>query len=141
VNKTSAVIQMRPHDEGSDYGPDGVADPCADLAIAWLVRQHPRHDGPKAPWLKIKKCDRSVSKWEKELAVSASIEIAKDTLISGGVIFAVGALTGFLAQKIKIPAEVALMSICPSASGPINMPTIKDTATSHAIGNEGGSSS
>ena len=79
--------------------------------------------------------------WGKELAVSASNEIAKHTLISGGVILAVGTLTGFLAQKIKIPAEVALMSIRRSASGPIDMPTIRNIATSHAIGTEGRSSS
>ena len=34
---------------------------------------------------------------------SASLEIAKHTLLSGGLILTIGTLTGLLAQKIKIP--------------------------------------
>ena len=56
---------------------------------------------------------------------SASIEIAKHTLVSGGLILAIGTLTSLLAQKIKIP-DVALflivgMSIGPDALGLINI--------------------
>jgi potassium/hydrogen antiporter len=56
---------------------------------------------------------------------SAAIEIAKHTLLSGGLILAIGTLTGLLAQKIKIP-DVALflivgMAIGPEVSGLINI--------------------
>jgi potassium/hydrogen antiporter len=59
------------------------------------------------------------------LAVSASIEIAKHTLLSCGLILALGTLTGLLAQKIKIP-DVAMflivgMLIGPEALGLINI--------------------
>jgi len=59
------------------------------------------------------------------LEASASIEIAKHTLVSGGLILAIGTLTGLLAQKIKIP-DVALflivgMLIGPDALGLINI--------------------
>jgi potassium/hydrogen antiporter len=48
---------------------------------------------------------------------SAAIEIAKYTLLSGGLILAVGTITGLLAQKIKIP-DVALFLIVGMAIGP-----------------------
>ena len=56
---------------------------------------------------------------------SASIEIAKHTLLSGGIILAIGTVTGLLAQKIKIP-DVAVflivgISIGPKALGLINI--------------------
>jgi cell volume regulation protein A len=56
---------------------------------------------------------------------SASIEIAKHTLLSCGIILAIGIITGFLAQKIKIP-DVAIflvvgMAIGPEALGLINI--------------------
>ena len=56
---------------------------------------------------------------------SASIEIAKHTLLSGGLILAIGTITGLLAQKIKIP-DVAVflivgMAIGPEALGLINI--------------------
>jgi potassium/hydrogen antiporter len=59
------------------------------------------------------------------LDASASIEIAKHTLISGGLVLAIGTLTGLLAQKVKIP-DVALflvvgMLIGPAAFGVINI--------------------
>ena len=59
------------------------------------------------------------------MEASASIEIAKHTLVSGGLILAIGTLTGLLAQKIKIP-DVALflivgMLIGPDALGLINI--------------------
>jgi cell volume regulation protein A len=51
------------------------------------------------------------------LETSTSTEIAKHTLLSGGIILAIGTLTGLLAQKIKIP-DVALFLIVGVAIGP-----------------------
>jgi len=51
------------------------------------------------------------------LEASASIEIAKHTLISCGLILAIGTVTGLLAQKIKIP-DIALFLIVGMAIGP-----------------------
>jgi cell volume regulation protein A len=51
------------------------------------------------------------------LSASASIEIAKHTLLSGGLILAIGTITGLLAQKIKIP-DVAVFLIVGMAIGP-----------------------
>jgi potassium/hydrogen antiporter len=51
------------------------------------------------------------------LETSASIEIAKHTLISGGIILAIGTVTGLLAQKIKVP-DVAVFLIVGILIGP-----------------------
>jgi cell volume regulation protein A len=51
------------------------------------------------------------------LEASASIEIAKYTLLSCGLILAIGTLTAFVAQKIKIP-DVALFLIAGMLIGP-----------------------
>src|SRR5882757_115655 len=48
---------------------------------------------------------------------SASIEIAKHTLLSCGLILAIGTLAAFLAQKIRIP-DVALFLVAGIAIGP-----------------------
>jgi len=48
---------------------------------------------------------------------SAAIEIAKHTLLSGGLILAIGTITGLLAQKIKVP-DVALFLIVGILIGP-----------------------
>ena len=48
---------------------------------------------------------------------SAAIEIAKHTMLTGGLILAVGTVTGFVAQKIKIP-DVALFLIVGMLIGP-----------------------
>ncbi|HZT27449.1 MAG TPA: sodium:proton antiporter [Pseudolabrys sp.] len=48
---------------------------------------------------------------------SAAIELAKHTMISGGLILAVGTVTGFLAQKAKIP-DVALFLVVGMLIGP-----------------------
>jgi cell volume regulation protein A len=48
---------------------------------------------------------------------SASIEIAKHTLLSCGLVLAIGTLTGLLSQKIRIP-DVALFLIVGMAIGP-----------------------
>jgi cell volume regulation protein A len=48
---------------------------------------------------------------------SAAIEIAKHTLLSGGLILAIGTVTGFVAQKIKVP-DIALFLIVGMAIGP-----------------------
>ena len=49
--------------------------------------------------------------------VPASIEIAKHTLLSGGLILAIGTITGLLAQKINIP-DVAVFLIVGMLIGP-----------------------
>jgi potassium/hydrogen antiporter len=54
---------------------------------------------------------------ENDLESSTSIELAKHTLLSCGLILAIGTLTGLLAQKIKIP-DVALFLIVGLAIGP-----------------------
>ena len=51
------------------------------------------------------------------MEASAAIEIAKHTLLAGGVVLAVGVATGFLAQKIRIP-DVALFLVVGMAIGP-----------------------
>lgn len=48
---------------------------------------------------------------------SAAIEAAKHTLLSGGLILAVGTITGFVARKIKVP-DIALFLIVGMAIGP-----------------------
>ncbi|MGA7997901.1 MAG: cation:proton antiporter, partial [Bradyrhizobium sp.] len=59
------------------------------------------------------------------MEASASLEIAKHTLLSCGLILAIGTLTGLLAQKIRIP-DVAVflvvgMTIGPEALGLIDI--------------------
>ena len=54
---------------------------------------------------------------ENDLESSTSIELAKHTLLSCGLILAIGTLTGLLAQKIKIP-DVALFLFVGLAVGP-----------------------
>ena len=51
------------------------------------------------------------------MEASASIEIAKHTLLSGGLILAIGTLTGLLAQKIRIP-DVAVFLVVGMVIGP-----------------------
>lgn len=48
---------------------------------------------------------------------SAAIEIAKHTLLSGGLILAIGTLTGFVAQKVRVP-DIALFLLVGMAIGP-----------------------
>jgi len=48
---------------------------------------------------------------------SAAIEIAKHTLLSGGLILAIGTITGFVARQIKVP-DIALFLIVGMAVGP-----------------------
>src|ERR1039457_6114599 len=48
---------------------------------------------------------------------SASIEIAKHTLLSCGLILAIGTLTGLLAQKIRVP-DVAVFLVVGMGIGP-----------------------
>ncbi len=59
------------------------------------------------------------------MEVPAAFEVAKHTLLSGGLILAIGTLTGLLAQKVKIP-DVAVfllvgMLIGPETLGLINI--------------------
>jgi potassium/hydrogen antiporter len=51
------------------------------------------------------------------LEASTSIEIAKHTLQSAGLILAIGIITGLLAQKIKVP-DVAVFLVVGMAIGP-----------------------
>ena len=51
------------------------------------------------------------------MEASASLEIAKHTLLSCGLILAVGTLTGLVAQKIRIP-DVAVFLVVGMAIGP-----------------------
>jgi potassium/hydrogen antiporter len=51
------------------------------------------------------------------MEASASLEIAKHTLLSCGLILAIGTLTGLLAQKIRIP-DVAVFLVAGLAIGP-----------------------
>jgi cell volume regulation protein A len=51
------------------------------------------------------------------LETSASIEIARHTLLSCGLILAVGTVTGLLAQKIRVP-DVAVFLVAGIAIGP-----------------------
>jgi len=55
--------------------------------------------------------------WGEEVEASSAIEIAKQTLFSGGLILAIGTVTGFVAQKCKIP-DVAVFLIVGIAIGP-----------------------
>jgi len=48
---------------------------------------------------------------------SSTIEIAKHTLLSGGIILAVGTVTGFVARKLKVP-DIVLFLIVGMAIGP-----------------------
>jgi cell volume regulation protein A len=62
------------------------------------------------------------------VGASASLEIARHTLLSCGLILAIGTLTGLLAQKIRIP-DVAVflvvgMAIGPRALGLIDIPAV-----------------
>ncbi|HXD45264.1 MAG TPA: sodium:proton antiporter [Pseudolabrys sp.] len=69
------------------------------------------------------------------MEASPAIELAKHTLMSGGIILAVGTLTGFFAQKIKIP-DVALFLIVGMLIGPdvIGLVSIKaDSALNQII--------
>src|SRR5437870_1140649 len=51
------------------------------------------------------------------MEAASSIEIAKHTLLSGGVILTVGTVTGFLAQKLRIP-DVAVFPLVGMLIGP-----------------------
>src|SRR6266852_5602572 len=48
---------------------------------------------------------------------SASVEVAKHTLMTGGLILAVGTVTGLIAQKIRIP-DVAVFLVAGMLIGP-----------------------
>ena len=72
---------------------------------------------------------------QKELEGVTSIEVAKHTLLSGGLILAIGTLTGFMARKIRVP-DVALfllvgMAVGPDVSGLIDIKA--DSALSQII--------
>ncbi|MBR0848501.1 cation:proton antiporter [Bradyrhizobium diazoefficiens] len=58
-----------------------------------------------------------------------SIELAKETLLSGGLILAIGILTAFVAQKIRVP-DVALFLVVGMAVGPAALGLIEVKADS-----------
>jgi potassium/hydrogen antiporter len=55
--------------------------------------------------------------WGKQLEPSAAVEVAKHTLMSGGLILAVGTVTGLVARRAKIP-DVAVFLIVGMLIGP-----------------------
>ncbi|MEA2819346.1 MAG: potassium/hydrogen antiporter, partial [Bradyrhizobium sp.] len=69
------------------------------------------------------------SKKENQLEASASLEIAKHTLLSCGLILAIGTLTALAAQKIKIP-DVAIFLVVGMLIGPAAMGLIDIKADS-----------
>src|ERR1700687_331565 len=87
-------------------------------------RQQPRGgvpsaDAPDHPRLRIA-LDRGgcrETKATSKLEASASLEIARHTLLSCGLILAIGTLAGLLAQKIRIP-DVAVFLVAGIAIGP-----------------------
>jgi potassium/hydrogen antiporter len=60
---------------------------------------------------------------------SAAIELAKQTLLSAGLVLAIGIVTGLLAQKIKIP-DVAVFLVAGIAVGPAGLGWINIKADS-----------
>src|SRR6202166_4148060 len=72
------------------------------------------------PWIRFLRCrfhgiDRLA--FDRGVETSASLEIAKHTLLSCGLILAVGTLAGLLAQKIRIP-DIAVFLVAGIAIGP-----------------------
>ena len=63
------------------------------------------------------------------METSAAIEIAKQTLLSGGLVLAIGIVTGILAQKIKIP-DVVVFLLAGIAVGPAGLGLIDIKADS-----------
>ena len=61
--------------------------------------------------------NQTLAKAVRQLEASASLEIAKHTLLSFGLILAIGTLTGLLAQKTRIP-DVAVFLVVGMAIGP-----------------------
>src|SRR5260370_31003586 len=71
----------------------------------------------------------SIAWRDNELETSASIEIAKHTLLSCGLILAIGTVAGLLARKIRIP-DVAVLLITGIAIGPQALGLVHITADS-----------
>ena len=67
--------------------------------------------------------------WGGYVDASPAIEIAKHTLLSGALILAIGTVTGFVAQKCKIP-DVAIFLIVGIAIGPAGLGLINIKADS-----------
>ena len=60
---------------------------------------------------------------------SPAIELAKNTLLAGGLILAAGTITGFVARKIKVP-DIALFLIVGMALGPAALGVVNIKADS-----------
>jgi cell volume regulation protein A len=67
--------------------------------------------------------------WGKNVEGSAAIELAKQTLMSGALILAIGTVTGFVAQKCKIP-DVAIFLLVGIVIGPAGLGLIDIKADS-----------
>lgn len=63
------------------------------------------------------------------MEASPAIEVAKNTLLAGGLILAVGTITGFVARKVKVP-DIALFLIVGMAMGPAALGLINIKADS-----------
>jgi potassium/hydrogen antiporter len=64
-----------------------------------------------------------------KVEASPAIEVAKNTLLSAGLILAIGTITGFVARKIKVP-DIALFLIVGMAMGPAVLGLININADS-----------
>src|SRR5216684_4024342 len=71
----------------------------------------------------------SIASRENKLETSASIAITKNTLLSCGLLLAIGTVAGLLAQKIRIP-DVAVFLITGIAIGPQALGLVHITADS-----------
>ena len=96
------------------------------LAILALVGQHPPRS---ARALSLNKTSATCVSLGGELETPASIEIAKHTLLSCGLILAIGTLAGFLAQQIRIP-DVAIFLLAGITIGPHALQLIDISADS-----------
>jgi len=66
------------------------------------------------------------------LETSASIEIAKHTLLAFGLILAIGTVAALLAQKIRVP-DVAVFLITGIAIGPQALGLLMDWADAAGV--------
>ena len=93
-----------------------MSRPAASLARRRPFRQHPGTDHGGTGDARGSAPNRRKG-GGKPLAASASVELAKHTLISGGIILALGTVTGLAAQKMKVP-DVAVLLIVGLLIGP-----------------------
>jgi potassium/hydrogen antiporter len=92
--------------------------PTPEAASGIASLRWARHDGGDIDTFTV--CD---------LAASSSIEIARHTLLSCGLILAVGTLAAFVAQRIRLP-DVAIFLLAGIALGPHGLSLVNITADS-----------